>query len=86
MFIAFSGQTRLHQTRSSFGDYDFVMGRDVIAVSMRNKRKWLSIPGIKPKIFLGQINAAVVTNFDHEKFYARNSAGETGIRLIERSA
>lgn len=56
------------------------MRRDVIAVCMRDKREWLSIPGIEPKVFVRQINAAVVTNFDHEKFYARNCAGETGIR------
>ena len=57
------------------------MRRDVIAVGMRDKRERLSIPGIEPKVFVRQINAAVVANFDHEKFYARNCAGDTGIRV-----
>lgn len=57
------------------------MGRDVIAVSMRDKREWFSIPGIEPEIFIRQINAAVVTNVDHREFYARNYAGETGIPI-----
>jgi hypothetical protein len=53
------------------------MRRDVIAVGMRNKRERLSIPGIKPKVFVRQKHAAVVTNVDHKKFYARNCTGET---------
>src|ERR1700730_10135149 len=62
------------------------MRRDVIAVRMRDKREWLSVPRVEPKVVVRQIDAAVVTNFDHEKFYVRNCAGETGIRWIERSA
>ena len=46
------------------------MWRDVIAVGMGNKREWLSVPGIQPKVFMRQINASIVANFDHEKFYA----------------
>ena len=57
------------------------MRRDVITVRMRDECKWLSIPGIEPKIFERQIDAAIVTNFDHEKFYARKRAGETEIRV-----
>ena len=49
---------------------------------MRDEREWLSIPRIEPKVFVRQVNAAVVTNFEHEKFYARNYAGETGIRVL----
>ena len=56
------------------------MRRDVIAVGMRDKREWLSLPRIEPKAFVRQINAALVTNFDHKKFYALNRTGETGIR------
>jgi hypothetical protein len=54
---------------------------DVIAMSMGDEREWLWIPGIEPKIFVRKINTAIVTNFDHRKFYARNCAGETGIRV-----
>jgi hypothetical protein len=43
------------------------VGRDVIAVGMRDKREWLSLPGIEPKVFVWQVNAPIVTNFDHEK-------------------
>ena len=61
------------------------MRRDVIAVGMRDKREWLSVPGIEPKSFVRQVNAPIVTNFDHGKFYPRNGADETGIRRIEPS-
>ena len=81
VFVALPRQARLHQPRGSFGDDDFVMRRDVIAVGMRDKREWLSVPGIQPKVFLRQINAPVVANFDHKKFYPRNGARETGIRV-----
>jgi hypothetical protein len=57
------------------------MRRDVIAVGMRNKREGLSIPWVEPKVFLWQINATFITNFDHQKFYPRNWVSETGIRV-----
>src|SRR5947207_3468479 len=57
------------------------MRRDVIAVRVGNKRERLSIPGIKPDLFVRQIYAAVVTNVDHKKFYARNGPGETGFEV-----
>ena len=62
------------------------MRRDVIAVGMGDKGEWLSVPRIEPKVFVRQINAAVVANFDHEKFYARNCTGETGIRVRRLAA
>jgi hypothetical protein len=43
--------------------------RDVVAVGMRDKRERFSLPGIEPDTFVRQINAPVVANFDHGKFY-----------------
>ena len=41
------------------------MRRDVVAVGVGNEREWLRIPRIEPDLFVGQINAALVTNFNH---------------------
>ena len=51
------------------------MRRDVIAVGMRNKRKRLPVPGIKPKFFVRQIYATVVTNVDHAKILRTKLGG-----------
>ena len=41
------------------------MGRDVIAVGMRNEGEFFCVPGIEPKILSWQKNAALVKNVDH---------------------
>ena len=66
-----AGQTRLHQTRRALGDDDFVVRRNVVAVRVRNESEMFRIPRVEPQVVRGQINAALITNFEHNKNYAR---------------
>jgi len=43
------------------------MRRDVIAMGVRNKSETFRVPRIEPEIVHGQINAALVSDFDHER-------------------
>jgi hypothetical protein len=65
--VALSREPRLHKTRRALGNNNLIMSGDVIAVGMGNERERLSVPGIEPKIFVWQINAALVTDLDHAK-------------------
>ena len=71
VLVAFARQARLHQARGALGDDDFLVRRDVIAVRVRNEGEALRVPRIEPQILRGQINAALVTNIDHARIYAR---------------
>lgn len=64
---AFSGQSGLHQARGTFRDDDFVMRRDVIAMSMGNESERFSIRRIEPNVFVRQMNASFVPNLNHDK-------------------
>jgi len=43
----------------------------VVAVRMRDESEMFRVPGVEPQVVRGQINAALITNFDHNKNYAR---------------
>ena len=74
VFVAFSGEPRLHETRSALRNNDLVVSGDVIAVRVRDERERLSFPWIEPKIFVRQINAALVTDLNHERKITRKTA------------
>ena len=67
VLCARAGQTRPHQARGAFRDNDFVVRRNVVAVRVRNESETLPVPGVEPQIVRGQINAPLITNFDHNK-------------------
>ena len=66
VFVAFSGEPRLHEMGSTLRNNDLVVSGDVIAVRVRDERERLSLPWIEPKIFVRQINAALVADLNHE--------------------
>ena len=65
MFPPFSGHPRLHEARRALGENDLWMRRDVIAVRVRDKGERFRLPRVEPEIRLRQINAALITHFDH---------------------
>lgn len=73
MLIPLARQARLHQTRGSFRDNDFLVRRNVIAVRMRNEGERFRIPRIEPEIVLRQMNATMITHLNHLLIYARNA-------------
>jgi hypothetical protein len=50
------------------------MRRDVIAVSMGDEGKRLGVPGVEPDRLIRQVNAALVSNFNHAAEFTQ--AGE----------
>jgi hypothetical protein len=65
MLDAATGQARLQEASGPLGQDNFVMRRDVVAVSVRNEGETLWFRRIEPEILGGKINAARVANFDH---------------------
>lgn len=65
MLDAATGQARLHEASGPLGHDNFIVGRDVVAVSVRNEGKTLWFRRIEPQILGRKINAALVANFDH---------------------
>jgi hypothetical protein len=70
MLGANARQSGVHQTRGAIGKDDLIMGRNVVAVRVRNEGEALCIPRVEPEILLWQINTAVKTNVDHHEIYA----------------
>ena len=47
------------------------MPREVVGVGVGDEGVRLRVPGIEPQVELGQVEAAVVTDFDHACVRAR---------------
>jgi hypothetical protein len=43
------------------------MRRDVIAVRVRDERERLGVPRVEPDLFVRQINAALISDFNHSE-------------------
>ena len=69
MLDARTRQTYLHQVRRAFGDHNFLVRCNMVAVRVRNERETFCIPWVQPEILLRQVNTALVANFDHAENY-----------------
>src|SRR4029453_12253193 len=66
VFRAGAWQPALHQARCTLGNNDFFVGRNVVAMRVRNESELLCIPRVEPQILMRQVNPALITNFNHE--------------------
>jgi hypothetical protein len=53
------------QSGGGFRANDLIVPRKMVGMGMGDKCPWLWIPGIQPKIGLGQVKTALESNFDH---------------------
>src|ERR1043166_3762765 len=81
VFNSFTGKPRLQDARGALGNDNLLMGRDMIAVRVRDKCKGLRIPRIEPQILPGQIDTPLIPNFNHEKIYPTCEPGATHIDM-----
>src|SRR6266403_5825826 len=66
VFDAMTRQPTLKQTCCRLGNDNLLVRRNVVAVRVRNKSETLCVPRIQPKVLFRQVNAALVTNFNHK--------------------
>jgi hypothetical protein len=67
VFEATTRHPLLKQARCSLGNDNLLVRRYVVAMRVRDESEVLRIPWVQPQILPRQINAAFVTNFNHQK-------------------
>lgn len=71
VLVAFAGEPRLHQARSPFGNDDFLMRGDVIAMRMRNEGERFRVPRVEPKLLRREVKAARKSDINHSVNFTR---------------
>ncbi len=77
MLAALARQPCLHQARGSLGNDDLAVGRDMVAVRVRDKGEFPGVPWIQPEIMFREMNAPLKPNVDHAGDYAWKVVPET---------
>ncbi|PYI98498.1 MAG: hypothetical protein DME98_04120 [Verrucomicrobia bacterium] len=70
VFDAMTRQPTLKQTCCRLGNDNLLVRRNMVAVRVRNKSEALCVPRIQPQVLFRQVNAALVTDFNHKSEFS----------------